>query len=140
MNEVLNAIKTLDKKISFLDEKINSLDQKIVLVQEKMIDVEEKFDEKLDNTRKEFIEKLDNTRKEFNEKLEDTKKELLDRQFLFEHEYGEKINAMYDIMMTTKDKEYDNHKEIEKLDNRLTRAEANIFKQGEDIKVLSQTR
>ena len=169
MNEVLDAIKALGQEISNMKAEMvgmkselqgeisgikqemsnmkSELQGEISGIKEEMSDMKSELQEEISGIKQEMSDmkselqgEISGIKQEMSNMKKELKQEILDTRFILEQEYGEKINSMYDVLVMAKDKEYDNHKEIEKLDNRLTRAEANIFKQGEDIKILTQTR
>lgn len=82
--------------------------------------MENNFDRKLN----EFKTGIENN---FYQKMDELRKELLDKQFLFEEEYGTKIDAILDAVTLELDKNLEKSDKIRKLDNRMDRAEANIF-------------
>ena len=64
---------------------------------------------------------------EFDKKLQELRDEILDRQFVFEEEYGTKIDAILDAVTLELDKNLEKSEKIRTLDRRMDRAEAHIF-------------
>ena len=83
--------------------------------------LEEKLDRILDRKLEEKLDKI------LDEKFEKVKKEIMDRQFLFEENYGTKIDAILDAVTLELDKNLEKSEKIRKIDDRMDRAEVNIF-------------
>ncbi len=59
--------------------------------------------------------------------IEQQTKEILDQQFLFETEYGTKIDVIFDSVSLEMDKNLEKSQKIRKLDQRVEQNEVNIF-------------
>lgn len=115
-----------------LDEKIETkisemLDEKIETKMSKMLDekIETKINPTLDEIKQEMVS--------LDDKVENLREDMLDKFFLFEKEYGDKIISMGDYILVDKDKNEIRNKQIVKLENRMERAEANIFACQNDV-------
>lgn len=93
--KILLELSKLNEKI---DQKINDLDQKVDRLEQGM-------DQKIEN------------------KIESAKKEILDHYFLFEQEYGYKINAILDTVITVSKKSEEKAELIRQLDRRMSKQE-----------------
>lgn len=74
-------------------------------------------------------------RKEFREDMNAFEKRMLDRMFLFEQEYGKKIDVIFDVAVMQKDKAQEMYKNQEKfriqvgdLDTKVFDLEQRVFK------------
>ena len=81
------------------------------------------IDQRLDEMDNKIDEKIDDLREEMNQRT----KEILDQQFLFESEYGRKIDVIFDSVSLEMDKNLEKSEKIRKLDQRVDRNEVNIF-------------
>ncbi len=81
------------------------------------------MEEKLVKILNEMNEKFD---RKFNE-LDDKITEVRQQQFLFEQEYGTKIDAIFDAVTLELDKNLEKSEKIRKLEGRMDRTEANMF-------------
>lgn len=107
-NDKLNGLK--DKLENSFNDKINKIKNEL----------ETNFDKKFS----EFELEIEGN---FYQKIDELRKELLDQQFLFEEEYGMKIDAILDAVTLELDKNLEKSDKIRKLDSRMDRVEANIF-------------
>lgn len=109
---------------NILQEMDRKMDQKIQKLEAKMEDgfqtVEAKFEE---NDRK----------------FEQLQKTILDKQFVFEQEYGKKIDLMYDAIITELDKNQEKSEKIRKLGARTDRCEMSLFDHEKRISVLERS-
>lgn len=81
------------------------------------------MEEKLVKILNEMNEKFD---RKFDE-LDDKITEVREQQFLFEQEYGTKIDAIFDAVTLELDKNLEKSEKIRKLEGRMDRTEANMF-------------
>ncbi len=70
---------------------------------------------------------------EIDQKIGDAKKQILDQHFLFEHEYGTKIDAIFDAVSLELDKNKEKSEKIRKLETRIEQNEIKIFNHEERI-------
>jgi len=124
-----NTTELLIRIGEMLDEK---LEQKLEEKLEQKLDekLEQKLEEKLD---KKLDEKLDKRFKQIETSLNS-------RLFLFEQEYGTKIDAIYDAVILEQQKNIEKSDKIRKLDKRLDSVEANIFSHEKRISNLERNQ
>ncbi len=94
------------------------------------------MEEKLVKILNEMNEKFD---KKFDE-LDDKITEVREQQFLFEQEYGTKIDAIFDAVTLELDKNLEKSEKIRKLEGRMDRTEANMFSYEKRISNLELNR
>ncbi len=92
-----------------------------------LIGFEQRTNEKFDSMTSNFKIELNQLKTEFDKKLQELRDEILDRQFVFEEEYGTKIDAILDAVTLELDKNLEKSEKIRTLDRRMDRAEAHIF-------------
>ena len=77
---------------------------------------------------------------EVKEGQEQLHKELLDRQFVFEQEYGSKIDAIFDMVSIMKDKIYQVTDHFQFMDKRVDHLDMQVFAHEERIHRLEQAQ
>ena len=122
-------IKSLDKK---LDEKFKIMEENI----------DKKFDEKFkimeENMEKKFDKKLAELEDKFEKRFTEMKKEILDKQFVFEQSFGQKIDMIYDAVTLELDKNIEKSQKIRRLDERMDNSEARFFNHEKRISSLER--
>ncbi len=73
---------------------------------------------------------------EMHKQMEAMEKRILDRQFVFETEYGSKIDAIFEAVTLELDKNIDKSQKIGKLEGRMDRSEVTIFNHEKRISTL----
>ncbi len=68
-------------------------------------------------------EKIDKVHDELHEEITEVK----NQQFLFEHEYGTKIDAIFDAVTMELDKNLEKSEKIRKLGQRMDKSEVKLF-------------
>ena len=135
---ILKIGKMLDQKLEEkFNEKLRDFEERLEIKQEQKLDekiqtleerletkLEKKFDEKFQVSEQRLETKLE---KKFDKKLEELKKEVLDQYFLFEQNYGTKIDAILDAVSLELDKNLKKSEKIRKIDSRMDRSEVAIF-------------
>jgi len=138
MEEILQKfVNQMNEKFDRIDEKFDRIDEKFAKIDEKFAKIDEKFDridERFNEMDQRFNQLETNTKNELEnfktsleQKMEDTKKEILDRQFLFEQEYGSKIDIILDAVKLEMEKNIEKSEDIKKLDTRMERAKLHLF-------------
>ncbi len=105
MEENMVILLEIKKKLAGIDQRLDEMDKRLTGI-----------DNKIDG-------KIDDLREEMNQRT----KEILDQQFLFESEYGRKIDVIFDSVSLEMDKNLEKSEKIRKLDQRVERNEVNIF-------------
>lgn len=134
--EVRGMEELLFKFEEILDRKLEEkLEQKIEEVLERKLDeiLERKLDEilerKLDKMLEQKLDQIldkkldDKFEQKFDEKFAEIKREL----FLFEQNYGTKIDAILDAVSLELDKNLEKSEKIRQIDSRMDRSEVAIF-------------
>ena len=98
-----------------INQRLDKIDQRLDGVDNRLDRVDQRFDE------------TDQKIEDLHEEMNQNAKEILDRQFLFETEYGRKIDAIFDSVSLEMDKNLEKSAKIRKLDQRVDRNEVNIF-------------
>lgn len=117
----------MEEKVELLLEGMNKINQKI----------DKKINElhgKMDNMYNTLNIKMDNMHDEINEKinfvydnLHEEITQVKNQHFLFEHEYGMKIDAIFDAVTMELDKNLEKSEKIGKLEKRMDRSEVKSF-------------
>ena len=90
---------------------------------QKINDLREEINGKMSDLRKEINGKMNDFRKEINGTMNDFKKEMLDRQFLFEDEYGRKIDAIFEYVQFQQKTNLQRFERIDNLEKRVSALE-----------------
>ena len=84
------------------------------------------MDEKINNLETKMDERMDHMQEQVNG-LQKEIREVKNQQLLFEHEYGTKIDAIFDAVTLELDKNLEKSQKIRILEGRMDRAEAMAF-------------
>lgn len=121
MEEILLTMQNqMNKKFDEIDQKFKSIDKRFEIIDKKFEAIDKRFDD--------LELKIDNMRQE-----------ILDRQFLFEQEYGAKIDIILDAVKMQLDQNSVKSEKIRELDNRIDKVELNIFNHESRIHHLEMT-
>lgn len=97
-----------------------NMEEKILdAIDKKFNEINEKFDQKLQAMDQKFDQKFNEIHQELTQ--------IRNRQFLFEQEYGTKIDAIFDAVSLELDKNKEKSEKIRKLEKRVDRNEVQIF-------------
>ena len=107
-----------------------------IQILEKLENLEQEMNKRFAQQQDYIDEQLEKQQIEFDEKLNQYQKNLTDKMFLFEQEYGNKIDAIFDAVILEKDKNIEKSEKIRKLDKRVESNEAKIFGHERRISVL----
>ena len=120
------------------------LDEKIVEVKQEIVGTEKRLREEIvnleDKLKKEIVHSEEKLREEIINSEEKLRKEMLDRYFLFEQEYGDKIISMGDYILLDKDKNEIRNNQVDQLENRVERLEVKSLVYENDIFKLQHSR
>lgn len=84
----------------------------------------------------EMKQKLDEFRQEVKEEIAESEKRILDQYFLFESEYGVKIDAIFDAVTMKLDNDLEQSKKIGKLEERMDQNDVAMFQYEKRISAL----
>lgn len=110
--KILNKLEEMGNKINEMDRKINEMNQK--------------FEGKFDEMDRKINQINQNFEKKFNE-LQEEVREIRNQQLVFEHEYGTKIDAIFDAVTLELDKNLEKSEKIRKIEKRMDRTEVTMF-------------
>ena len=121
--KILFALAEMNQRF---EKRFDVMDQKIDRLREDLSqELEKKLEQKLEKKLEQKLEqKLD---EKLEQKLSQFKKEILDQLFIFEQEYGAKIDAILDSVSMEMDKNIEKSEKIRNLGKRMDRAEVTIF-------------
>ena len=88
-------------------------------MEEKIFDILAEINERMFK----MDQKMDDFKNEMNQKMDDFKKEMLDRQFLFEDEYGKKIDAIFEYVQFQQKTNLQRFDRIDDLEKRVSALE-----------------
>lgn len=91
-------------------------------MKEEILEILLEMNQKLEQMNKR-LDGMDERLEEMDEKIN----EVQNQQFLFEHEYGTKIDAIFDAVTLELDKNLEKSEKIRKLEGRMDRNEVTIF-------------
>lgn len=137
MDEIKTLLIELGNKMGRMQLEIEGMKQEIGEMKQKIETIDQKI-EKLDYQMKDGFLTMEDKFREYDQKLEKVEKTILDRQFLFEQEYGSKIDAIYDHVALELQKNEEKSVKIHTLDTRLDRSEVELFNHEKRISVLER--
>lgn len=108
----------MEEKMSILLEQMKKMEEKIDCIQEEINGIHEEMNG--------IHEEINGIHEEMNGVHEEIR-EIKDRQLLFEHEYGTKIDAIFDAVTLELDKNLEKSQKIRVLEGRMDRIEATSF-------------
>ena len=128
----------MDKKLNEMNEKFErKFEEMESKFEKKFEEMESKFDKKFEEMESKFDKKFEEMDNKLERKFEELKaenrelreeiREIREQQFVFEHEYGKKIDAIFDAVTMELDKNLEKSKKIRKLEERTDRSEIILF-------------
>lgn len=118
-----------------MNEKFREIDEKFEQV---VIELENNA-EKIEQVERVLNEKIDRVEKTLKGEMKQLERTILDRQFLFETEYGKKIDMIYDAVVLELDKNLEKSEKIRKLDARMDKSEIKVFDHEKRISILERS-
>ncbi len=118
-----------------MNEKFREIDEKF---QQVVIELENNA-EKIEQVERALNEKIDRVEKTLKGEMKQLERTILDRQFLFETEYGKKIDMIYDAVVLELDKNLEKSEKIRKLDARMDKSEIKVFDHEKRISILERS-
>lgn len=106
-----------EKKFEQMDQKMDGLKQEL---NQNMNEFKGELNQDMNNFKGELYLRMDNLKQELH-------KEILDQHFLFESEYGTKIDAIFDSVSLELDKNLEKSQKIRRLSERMDRNEVTVF-------------
>lgn len=103
--QVQNQVTGLQDQVNGLQDQGNSLQTQVNGLQTQVNEMESRLDNKIETVRQ----------------------EILDQQFLFEQEYGIKIDAIFDAVTLELDKNLEKSEKLHRLEKRIDRTDVTIF-------------
>ena len=118
-----------------MNEKFREIDEKFEQV---VIELENNA-EKIEQVERVLNEKIDRVEKTLKGEMKQLERTILDRQFLFETEYGKKIDMIYDAVVLELDNNLEKSEKIRKLDARMDKSEIKVFDHEKRISILERS-
>ncbi len=98
----------------------------------------QEFKSNIDNLRQEFKSDIDALRQEFKQDIDDLRQEMNNRFFVFETEFGRKIDIMYDYMMLQREIYQQKFENLRDLDKRMDIGEIRNLDYEKRISILER--
>lgn len=118
MEGLQNQVNSLQNQVNGLQNQVNGLQDQVNNLETKVNGMESRLDKKID----------------------DVRQEILDQQFLFEQEYGIKIDAIFDAVTLELDKNLEKSEKLHRLEKRMDRNDVTIFSHEKRISTLELKR
>ncbi len=119
----------MEEKLTAILFQMNQMNQRFEHFEQKINQKFNDFEQKINQEFNDFEQKI-------NQKISDSEKRILDQQFLFENEYGIKIDAIFDAVTLELDKNLEKSQKIGKLEGRMDRNEVAVFNHERRISTL----
>lgn len=123
--QVQNQVTRLQEQVEGLQNQVNGLQNQVNSLQDQVNNLETKVNG--------MESRLDN-------KIEEVRQDILDQQFLFEQEYGIKIDAIFDAVTLELDKNLEKSKKLHRLEKRMDRNDVTILGHEKRISTLELKR
>lgn len=105
-----------------------------------LAEMNQKFDKKFDEMHKEMHKEIDNLRQEVNQNMNHLAQKILDRQFVFEDEYGRKIDAIFEYVEFHQKNNLQRFDRISNLEDRVETTELQILDHEKRISALERKK
>ncbi len=123
-----------------MEEKIITMllemNQRFDKLEQKMEVSNQELRQDMQELRQEVRERFDDFEKKVDQKFDSFEKKVLGQHFLFENEYGIKIDAIFDAVTLELDKNLEKSEKIGKLEGRMNRNEVAVFNHEKRISKL----
>lgn len=130
--QVQNHVMELQEQMSGLQDQVNGLQDQVNGLQGQVNGLQDQVNG-LQTQVNGMESRLDN-------KIEAVRQEILDQQFLFEQEYGIKIDAIFDAVTLELDKNLEKSEKLHRLEKRMDRNDVTIFGHEKRISTLELKR
>ncbi len=130
LDTLVEMYRKFDSKFEIIDKRFDEIDNKFEAIDNKFGEDDSKFasiDDKFDVVNQKIEDVKEELRTEMKQEMNNMEKRILDQLFLFEQEYGTKIDAIFDAVTLELDKNLEKSVKIRKLDGRIDRCEATLF-------------
>jgi len=124
--KILATLMEMNEKF---EKRFEQMDQKIDVLKQEL-------NQEIGNVKQEINQKIDCVKQDLHQKMNNIHKEILDQQFLFESEYGTKIDAIFDSVSLELDKNLEKSQKIRRLSERMDRNEVTVFNHEKRISSL----
>lgn len=118
-----------------INENINNLRQEF---KSNIDNLRQEFKSDIDNLKQEFKSDIDALRQEFKQDIDDLRQEMNNRFFVFETEFGRKIDIMYDYMMLQREIYQQKFENLRDLDKRMDIGEIRNLDYEKRISILER--
>lgn len=150
MEEILAVLNKINGRLEKIDGRLDKIDKRLDRTDERL----DKIDERLDRTDERLdkidgrLDKMDERFNETDEKIlgiegriaQEIRQQILDHMFVFETEYGRKINIAYEEITAKNHKEAIQDENIKILERRTDMNSAFVHSHEERITVLEKTQ
>ncbi len=142
--KIITMLLEMNQRFDKLEQKMEVSNQELLQdmkelrqeVGERFDDFEKKVDQKFVEFEKKVDQKFVEFEKKVNQKFDSFEKKVLGQHFLFENEYGIKIDAIFDAVTLELDKNLEKSEKIGKLEGRMNRNEVAVFNHEKRISKL----
>ena len=140
MNEKFREIdEKFQQVVIELENNAEKIEQVERILSERINQVEKTLSERIHQVERALNEKIDRVEKTLKGEMKQLERTILDRQFLFETEYGKKIDMIYDAVVLELDKNLEKSEKIRKLDARMDKSEIKVFDHEKRISILERS-
>ena len=134
--QILQKLDKIDRKIDRMEMRIDGMQNQINQVDQKIEDLSIEFKQENEKLKEELRAEF----KQENRLIERMKQEVLAQMFVFESDYGRKINIMYEELMARNEKTEALEKSIIALERRVDKNSAFIFHYESQNATLEKTK
>lgn len=143
MEEILAVLNKINGRLEKIDGRLDKIDKRLDRTDERLDRTDERLD-KIDGR----LDKMDERFNETDEKIlgiegriaQEIRQQILDHMFVFETEYGRKINIAYEEITARNHKEAIQDENIKVLERRTDMNSAFVHSHEERITVLEKTQ
>ena len=129
--KIFNVLLEMKQEMVKVDQKIDNLQEEVKEnmssfreeIKESMSSFREEVEENMNSFRKEIKENMSSFREEINQKMKHFSKDMLDTQFVFEDEYGKKIDAIFEYVQFHQKTNLQRFNKINDLEKRVSALE-----------------
>ena len=148
INGVLEKVEKVSNRVDVLSDQVEKISNRVDVLSDQVEKISNRVDmltdqvEKMSNRIDELSDQVDRVSNRVValsdrlEKVSEKVDEVFDQQFVFEHEYGMKIDVIVDAVKMELDKNLEKSEKIRELASRMDRNEVSIFAHEERISTL----
>lgn len=137
--QVQNQVTRLQEQVEGLQNQVNGLQNQVNSLQDQVNGLQNQVNGLQDQVNN-LETKVNRMESRLDKKIDDVRQEILDQQFLFEQEYGIKIDAIFDAVTLELDKNLEKSEKLHRLEKRMDRNDVTIFSHEKRISTLELKR